>query len=147
MFGVTLTQSADAARIIQLRVLLTGVILHLSVGSHYLSHKVVLGAWVLGGFQASLLGIGHIARIGSYGVGRKLGMLRHESFYGFALAGGHTQRGIARKEHGAMIIKIITRLILAQGIGKVFINIFVAGIDNNLGKEHAVGASNCDKGL
>ena len=87
--------------------MLTGVILHLSVGSHYLSHKVVLGAWVLGGLQARLLCIGHIARIGSYGVGRKLGMLRHESFYGFALAGGHTQRGIARKEHGAMIIKII----------------------------------------
>lgn len=129
MFGVTLTQSADAARIIYLRVLLTGVILHLSVGSHYLSHKVVLGAWVLGGLQARLLGIGHIARIGSYGVGRKLGMLRHESFYGVHLVA---------EPHLFEIV--ITRLILAQGIGKVFINIFVAGIDNNLGKEHAVGA-------
>ena len=52
----------------------------------------------------------------------------------------------AHKGHGVHLVAepyffeiVITRLILAQGIGKVFINIFVAGIDNNLGKEHAGG--------
>ena len=34
-------------------------------------------------------------------------MLRHERFYSFALLGRHTQRGIARKKHGAVALVII----------------------------------------
>ena len=34
-------------------------------------------------------------------------MLRHERFYGFCLLGRHTQRGIARKKHGAVALVII----------------------------------------
>ena len=67
----------------------------------------MLGAWILGSLESGLLGVGHIARIGSHGVGRKLGMLRHERFYSFALLGRHTQRGIARKKHGAVALVII----------------------------------------
>ena len=67
----------------------------------------MLGAWILGSLESGLLGVGHIARIGSHGVGRKLGMARHERLYSFALLGRHTQRGIARKEHGAAAVEII----------------------------------------
>ena len=144
----------------------------MSVGSADLSHKVVLAAWILSSLQSNLLCFCHIASIGSYGVGRELGMTRHQRSYSFALLGWHTQRGIARKGHGAMIIiiavgpyrvlhaivqrahkrhniyfvaephllqELVATAIIAQPVGKVFINILVAGIDNNLSKEHTVG--------